>query len=104
MLTRHTAKFVLVRQISAIISTLLTELEHRQNARCLKKNVKQHRQDTIDSSLYVTSRGKSTTPHLEISDEENLSTPSFAAGPVKSNQMLIYTLSVLYSACSMLLV
>ena len=51
-----------------------------------------------DSSLYVTSRRKSTTLHLEFSGVtivDNLSTLSFAAGPVRSDQMLIY-ISYLY--------
>ena len=60
-----------------------------------------------DSAMNITSRRKSTTLHLELSDVttmEKLSTPSFAAGLVKSNQMLITTLSVIYSACLKLLV
>ena len=60
-----------------------------------------------DSAMNIPSRRKSTTQHLELSDVttmEKLSTPSFAAGLVKSNQMLITTLSVLYLACLKLLV
>ena len=57
------------------------------------------------SSYYTNSRRTSTTLHLEISEVtivDNLSTPSLAAGPVKSNQMLISTLSVLCVATGLI--
>ena len=56
-----------------------------------------------NSAMNITSRRKSTTLHLELSDVtivDNLSTPSLAAGQVKSNQILM---SLLYVLCIALL-
>ena len=47
MLTRHRAKFVLVKQNSVIISTLLKQFYQRQNARYLRQNFIQDRQNVI---------------------------------------------------------